>query len=207
MNIVNEQQFFAVLHTKGIDRRDYNNEYQLFADVVMLEDEKIIDFIINNYPDMLHYDVVDRAIYLPFKLCKRILDAAIKNNNDINLENIAIDYFKRCDETEEQKMLELLFEEYKVNPNGKYGMVFTEACHYGDINAVKYLIEKHNVDPNINGEMGYIFACRFGNFNVAKYLVEHGANYKAKNNLGLKLLTKYEIAHPIKQWLVDLYSE
>jgi hypothetical protein len=207
MNIVNEQQFFAILHTKGIDRRDYNNEYQLFADVVMLENEKIIDFIINNYPDMLNYNVTDCAIYLPFKLCKRILDAAIKNNNDINLENIAIDYFKRGNETEEQKMLELLFEEYKVDPNGKNGMIFTEACHYGDMNAVTYLIEKHNVDPNINSEMGYIFACRFGNFNVAKYLVEHGANYKAKNNLGLKLLTKYEMSHPIKQWLVDLYTE
>lgn len=204
MEIKNDQHFYSILLTEGINKKDFQSEQDLFCAVIDLGDTTLIDYVMKNHPDKLSDDAVCNACNLSIGIFARLVNVAVKHSSDnINLEDIAIKCFQKVKEDHTiEDIMKFLFEYHRVDPNGKHGMIFTEACHYGSLPAVKYLIEEMGVDPNINDEMGYIFACRFGHYEVAQYLIENGANYKARNYLGLKILMTNPIMDtPAKKWL------
>jgi len=207
MVIKNEQQFYSFLYSKGISKKDYLHKQDLYSRVIEENLIPAIEYIIKVHPAELGDRELEQATHLSFGLFKKVVNAVVQNNTTINLEDLLIFCFGNIYKKNINDILLFLIETHNVDPNGKTGMIFTEACHYGIFDAVKYFIEEKHVDPNINDEMGYIFACRFEHYEVAKYLVEHGANYKTRNSLGLKLLEKSDTPiSPEKQWLTLVYE-
>jgi hypothetical protein len=161
MKIDADQYFLSLLYAKGIEVRDYDCIEELLPDAIDTKNKEIIKYIAENYSKKLLYPAMVEAVQLPFELFEEILDALIMNSD---IEDIVIEYFRNAMGTDKEipKFLHLFFEIYEVDPNGKYGRIFTEACHYVLYNAVKYLVEKKDVDVDTNDSFGYILAVRFG---------------------------------------------
>lgn len=204
-----DTELFSFLYCKGINKKDFKTDNQVLCEAVRRGIGPAIEYILTHKKEEINIDMIECALEsLPVHIIISLLYTSLKNGNEIDKEDVAIICFRNHKQVELiDKLIYYLFNEYGVDPNGKEGMVFTEACHYGCLDAVKYMIEKYKVDPNINDHMGFIFACRFYNYDIAKYLVENGADYKAKNNLAYKILQRDIRVNKTKQWLLELWGD